>query len=139
MLILAFGLWRANKVISHVALSIFLLATVTVVPAFLLGEGAEELVEDIKGVNEDNIESHEEVAELALWMTVALGALSAFGLMADKKGWGTARFALTGALGLSLLSSSLLAYAAQEGGKIRHPEAFAAIVGETAGKGHDDD
>lgn len=139
MLILGFGLWRGNRVVSNVALSVFLLAFAGAVPAFLLGEGAEEIVEDVQGVNEDIIESHEEAAEVALWMTVALGALSAFGLVADRRGLATARLPLTAALGLSLLTSASLGYAAQQGGMIRHPEAFAAGSGEKAGGEHDHD
>lgn len=125
------ALWRSNVTLRTTAFSIFLIAGLVAVPAYLLGEGAEEQVEDIAGVSEDNIESHEEAAETALWLTVTLSVFSALGLLA-----GSRKPALVVPLSmlvvvLGAVTSASLAYTAQQGGRIRHPEAFDQISTQT--------
>ena len=122
--ILAIGLARRNAAVSSTALSILVLAAAVAVPAFLLGEGAEEIVERLPGVSEHLIEEHEEAADVALWLTVAAGLLSLASLVARrlKPSW-YQRSALL-ALPVSIIAAALLSYAAFQGGKIRHPEAY---------------
>jgi len=129
--ILAVGLARRNGAVSNTALSILLLAAVVAVPAFLLGEGAEEIVEHLPGVSESTIEAHEEAADVAFWVTVASGLLSLTSLVACQLRLAWARRATILALPVSVAAASLLSYAAFQGGKIRHPEAYSPTSGGT--------
>ena len=127
--ILAVGLARRNSAVSSTALSILLLAALVAVPAFLLGEGAEEIVEHLPGVSESTIEAHEEAADVAFWVTVASGLLSLTSLVACQLRLAWERRATVLALSVSVAAASLLSYAAFQGGKIRHPEAYASTPG----------
>ncbi len=48
--------------VKRAALGIFVLAALLAIPAFLTGEGAEEIVEKLPGVNETLMETHEDVS-----------------------------------------------------------------------------
>jgi len=123
-LILLVGTLRKNVAVSRVGLSVMVLATLIAVPAFLLGEDAEEIVEHLPGISEDTIEAHEEAADIAFWFTVATGLTSLVSLYALKVSAAWRTLVINAALTLSLVASCALAYAANQGGKIRHPEAF---------------
>jgi len=115
---------RRSGSLSQVALSLLVVATVAAVPAFLLGEGAEEIVENQPGVSESVIEEHEEAADVAFWCTVVTGVVSVVALFGLRRqaSWQPAIAKLS--LALALAASCTLGFAAQQGGKIRHPEAF---------------
>ena len=115
--------WKSREY-CKIALSIFMAAAIFGTIAFLLGEGAEEIIEDYPGIVESLIESHEESAVVSLWLTIATGVLSCGILLALQYGKKVPNIIMTIILILSALSSVSLAYTAQEGGKIRHPEAY---------------
>lgn len=123
-LLLGVGLWRRSVEVRTTAYGFFVGAAVLLLPAYLLGESAEELVEHVPGVVESAIDPHEDAAEVGLWFSMALGVAS-LGVLA-----GTVRAPLNAAkfhpvvLTLALITSAVLGYSAQLGGKIRHPEAF---------------
>lgn len=123
---LAVAMWQRSRTIVHVALSLFIAATVFGVPAFLVGEGAEEIVEHLPGVSEDTIEEHEEAADLSLWLCVALGSTSVIILLMRERAPLAQRAILRGLLIGGVVSSGSLSYTAYQGGKIRHPEAYDA-------------
>lgn len=120
-----------------------LLGAVAVVPTYLSGEGAEEIVEDKPGVSEALIERHEEAAEGATGVMVTAGIGAALALAARqlrRKQIARGLFAVT--LAASLLASVLLLQVAHLGGQIRHDEIRPRSVDSAArpGKGsHDDD
>jgi hypothetical protein len=135
-IILAIGLWRTNRSLSNTALSICIAATLFAIPAFLLGEGAEEVIEHLPGVSEDLIEQHEEIADIAFWLTVAggLGSILSIGLrLAGSTLYNTA---VKIVLCILVVASGALTYAAYEGGKIRHPEAHSTA--STSSQAHED-
>lgn len=118
------GMRIRNRSVEGVALSMLVLAALVALPAFLVGEGAEELVEHLSGISEHVIEEHEEAAVVAFWLTNLLGVLSAvtlFGLwrVAGWIRWMKALVAIA-----AVIAGTSLFYAAYEGGKIRHPEAY---------------
>ncbi len=117
--------WKSREY-CKTALSIFIAATIFGTIAFLFGEGAEEIIEDYPGIVESLIESHEESAVVSLWLTVTTGIFSLGILLALNYGKKIPNIILLIILILSGLSTMNLAYTAQEGGKIRHPEAYTA-------------
>ena len=137
--ILLFALLRKQEVVSRVALSILVFATLLAVPAFLLGEGAEEIAKNLPGVTEQMIEEHEEAADVAFWLTVATGLLSLTTLSQVLRGSAWHSRTMSACALLACVASGALGYAAHEGGKIRHPEAYAVAAGsETQGASDND-
>lgn len=132
ILLLVIALWRKQPIIANTALSLCIVASIVCVPAFLLGEGAEELVEDQPGVVENTIEEHEESADLSLWLTVALGSVALFSLATKRPLPALQPVTLKTLVVLGAVASASLSYTAFEGGKIRHPEAYggASLAGE---------
>lgn len=122
-----------NNSISVTGLYLFLFSAIVAVVAYLLGEGAEENVEHALGVVKSAIEVHEEAAEVSLWFCVTLGLLSLAMLAALKFKPQKARLLIIPLVLISVLCSATLAYTAQQGGRIRHPEAFVASI-ESADK-----
>lgn len=122
--ILAIALWRKQSAIANTALAIFVAATVFVVPAFLLGENAEEIVEDLPGISEHLIEEHEEAADIAFWLTLFVGGTSLLTFAIRNKAPQLHQTSLKALILAGAVTSGTLAYTASEGGKIRHPEAY---------------
>ncbi len=124
------GMRLRNRSVEGVALSILVLAALVALPAFLLGEGAEELVEHLSGISEDVIEEHEEGATVAFWLISVVGALSlaALGGLWRTTAW--ARLMIRLVVVTAVFATASLFYAAYQGGKIRHPEAYSAQLSE---------
>lgn len=110
--------------VARVALGILITASCMAIPAFLLGEGAEEIVEHLPGISESLIEKHEEFAELGLWSTIFAGLASLCTWVAISRGAWLERALLMTTFLVSSIASLVLAYTAHLGGAIRHPEAF---------------
>lgn len=134
-ILLAFALLRKSDQFLKFGSTLFVASALFATAAFLTGDSSEEVVEDLPGVSEAQLESHEESADAALALSLALGALGLAGLAASRIPVAARAYLQIGMLLASLLTSGALAYAAQEGGKIRHPEAFSAVVGSD--KGHE--
>jgi hypothetical protein len=115
---------RTSLSVARVALGILISASIIAIPAFLLGEGAEEIVEHLPGISESLIENHEEAAEIGLWATIAAGLTSLCAWVAISRGALLERALLIATFFISSLASVALAYTAHLGGSIRHPEAF---------------
>lgn len=127
-LVLLVGTILKNEVVKKTALAVLVFAAITVAPAYLSGEGAEELVEDKPGVSEALIHDHEESAELSLVFTALSGGVAALALFLGRKRNGElAKKTAVGALGLSGVTFALLANTAHLGGMIRHEEIRPAV------------
>jgi uncharacterized membrane protein len=138
-LVLLVGTVLKNEVVKKTGLAILVFAAITVAPAYLSGEEAEELVEDKPGVSEALIHDHEESAELSLVFTALSGGVAALALFLGRKRNGElAKKTTVGALGLSAVTVVLLANTAHLGGMIRHDEirpAGGAIPATGSGEG----
>jgi len=111
-------------VITTTALSIFIVATLVCIPAYLLGEEAEELVEHQPGVSERTIEEHEEAADVSLWFTIAAGSGALLALALQRPAPALQSAVLKALVAVGALASGTLSYTAYEGGRIKHPEAY---------------
>lgn len=118
------GIFLKNETIKRTAYFLFIFAAITVVFTFLSGEGAEEIIEKIKGIDENLIESHEEKAKFSLWSTLITGIISLFGLFLSYKS-----SKLSGVFSFVVLLVSFISIffswkAGLTGGKIRHTDAI---------------
>lgn len=126
--LLVLGLWRRSPSLIATGLSLSFAATLFTIPAFLLGEGAEDVVEHLLGVSEHLIEEHEEAADIALALSLATGMMSAVSLGLRLANARLQQIAVKVSLPLLVAASLALAYTAFKGGKIRHPEAHSSAA-----------
>jgi uncharacterized membrane protein len=118
--------------VARAGLVVALLTAAVAVVVYLTGEPAEELVENLPGISEPVMETHEEIALVATLVVGAFALVALYGLVAFRHGV-TMRFTKL-LLVLSLLPLAGMAYTAYLGGQIRHSEIRPAAVG-TSGTG----
>ncbi len=119
MIILLVGLNLSERVLIRTAMIGFLFSALVCIPVFLTGEPSEEVVEEIPGISRSTIKSHEEAAEVSIWIIGMLGLVSLVSLFAAER---FQRFLATVLVVLGVFAVGALAYTALEGGKIRHSE-----------------
>ncbi len=122
ILLLIIALFMKSNKLINISLIFVILVALWAIPAYLTGESAEEIVEGLPGISEQLIEAHEESAELAFIFVEVVGALAIITLLARRfyKKLGNALTILT-LLGL-VVGGGLIAWTANMGGKINHPE-----------------
>lgn len=141
---LAHGLWTKNAPTQRFSLLVLFGLAAMVLPVYLTGEPAEEVVEHLPGVAESFIEAHEDAAKFSLILTLATGAL-AFVALWFQKNESRRRLLNLGVMGIATLALLSLAYTANLGGKIRHTELRSDGAAQADGtpaierKGGDDD
>ncbi|OJJ14836.1 hypothetical protein BKI52_40475 [marine bacterium AO1-C] len=121
LLVMIGGLITKSDIVKRAAFCLFILGTITAIPANVTGEGAEEIVEKL-GISHDIIHEHEEKAETFVLVMYGLGLLSVIGLWANLKQKG---FAGIVTLVVTVFSVVTLYFAQQtgnSGGEIRHTE-----------------
>lgn len=138
--LLAFALWRGQKPTQNLILGFLVVVGAVAIPVYLTGEPAEEIVEGLAGVSHDAIEVHESWGQYALIASIitAVGALLVLTLR--LVGRRLAGWMLPGVLVLSLLTTGVMAYTANLGGKINHEElrgATSAVESETSDENDD--
>jgi uncharacterized membrane protein len=121
-LVLAFAIIIKSNDTKIAAYGVLVLSTFRAGIAYLTGEGAEEVVEEIPGVVESTIETHENFALIALIGLLILGLLSDIGLIAIVNKSTYARKIAIVVLITAIISFGLVAITRYLGGKIRHTE-----------------
>jgi uncharacterized membrane protein len=122
VIILITGLISKSEAVKRMSFLVFFLGALTTVAAMTSGEGAEHIVEEIEGVSEDYIETHEELAETFALLSYLLGAVSVVALWASFK---NKAFANIIALATLIFAIVVLFFGRQtgtSGGEIRHTE-----------------
>lgn len=142
MLTLAAGFLLKNSTVKRTALGLFTFAALCAVPAYLTGEGAEEVVENLPGVSDALMERHEELANIFLGVTGALGLLALFTFFVDYKGKKSAGALYTLTFIVSLGAMVFAQQVGTSGGEIRHTEirnGATAVVSPGGGESAEDD
>jgi uncharacterized membrane protein len=127
LLLLVVAVLRRNETLLRAAWVTLVIVALAAIPVYLSGGGAEELVEGEPGISHAAIEAHEEAALVALLAVEALGLLA----LAALVGW--RRRAAPAWLGtlcllLALVATGLMAWTAERGGRINHPEAHRGMA-----------
>lgn len=139
LLILATGFFLKNNTVKRTALGLFILSAILAIPAYLTGEGAEEVVENLPGASDSLMEAHEEMANIFLWMVGALGLISLATFYTDLKSKKIAPMLYTltfvAAIGTMILAQRV----GSSGGEIRHTEIRSGATAAGAGADADDD
>lgn len=113
-----------NKTLLNTGLIIFIISALLTIPAFLTGEGAEEVLENVAGLNaEQAVELHEEASETAMIAMQVLGALSLISLILMWMGKrNTVKILNPLICFFGLIVFAMMARVANMGGEIRHSE-----------------
>ncbi len=120
--VLAHGLWTCSYQTKIAAYNLFILSAIGAGIAYFTGEGAEESVENLPGVVEATIKTHEEFALFALISLIILGVASIIGLLLTVRKSSLTRTTAFVILFISLVSFGLIARTGYLGGQIRHTE-----------------
>lgn len=122
VLVMIGGSISRSEIVKRTAYLIFVFGALATVPAFATGEGAEEVIENIQGVDEKYIKSHEEQAETFAILSYVLGAISLLGLWASVKQKNFSKLLSY----VTLLIGACVCFFAKQtgtsGGEIRHSE-----------------
>lgn len=107
------------------AMTCLLIAGIAAYPAVLTGQQAEHTMERSWFVTRESIHTHEEAAELAMWIMIATGIMSAYGLYSATRPAAPGRSSFPGwlqALVLlgALASAATVSLTAYDGEKIVH-------------------
>jgi predicted Na+-dependent transporter len=119
--LLGLGLAFNNSPVSRAGFLALVASALVAIPTFLTGSAAEHAVELLPGVVEERVEHHEEVAIFGLVASLAVGVIALGSLIAFRRR-PVPRALLLGLILLSLVPFGALAWTANSGGKIRHPE-----------------
>ena len=130
-LVLAYAIIIKSNDTKIAAYGVLVLSTFGAGIAYLTGEAAEEVVEEIPGVVESTIKTHENFALIALIGLIILGLLSVIGLIAIVNKSTYARKIAIVVLIAAITSFGLVAITGYLGGKIRHTELAVNISDKT--------
>ncbi len=122
LLVVIIGLVMKINAVRMTGLAVYVAMALAVVPTYLTGEGAEDRVENIAGVSENVIESHEDMAQLSLWIILATAAIACIALFTQWKAMSLAPLISTLFVVIALGASIQIGLTANEGGKIRRPD-----------------
>ena len=121
LIILIVGIAFKSEIVKRVSLAMFIFSGIFAFIAFSTGEGAEEIVEELKR-SHDLIHEHEEAAETFTWLSYILAL---FSIIAFWFNWKKHPFKDL-SMYIALLISVIVIYfsypTGQTGGEITHPE-----------------
>ncbi len=140
-LVLLAGLIMKKPQIKNTALGIFIFSALTAIAAFLTGEGAEEIVENLPGISETLIHKHEDYAELFLTMMLILGGVSLITLFLQYKKLPFSKYGFVLILLFSMVTMGIAKYVGTSGGEITHIEirSDANVIQLDGNQDHNDD
>ena len=118
-----------SEPVKRTALGLFLFAALAAIPTFLSGEGAEEVAENVPGVQEGLIRDHEQMASIFIWLISGLGLLSLATLTVSLKDNPLSKSLYAITFVVSLVAVGVATQVGATGGKIRHTE-----ISETTAK-----
>jgi hypothetical protein len=120
--LLAFGLGKRGDELQKAAFGTFVIVALAAVATYLTGEPAEDFIKGLPGVSRPLISRHDDAAGIALGGAIALGVLALGGLIWFRGGRPIRSWFSTLALAAAVLVTGLMAWTANLGGQIRHPE-----------------
>ena len=134
MLVVAYFI--KNETLTKTSYVLIIFAGLAALPVYFTGEGTEEVVEKLPGVSESNIESHEEVAKLAM-ISISMAGVAALAALLVYKRKAIANVFKLAVLLLAIASGVLMIQTAHQGGSIRHTEMNGNLPAQTLEQGGD--
>jgi uncharacterized membrane protein len=122
LIVIITGIIFKSEAIKRTSFLIFIIGALSAIAAMNTGEGAEEIVEEISGISENYIETHEESAETFAVLAYILGALSLLSLWASIKKKSFSSILTISTLVFAFVVLFFGKEAGTTGGEIRHTE-----------------
>jgi membrane protein YqaA with SNARE-associated domain len=138
-LVLILALFLQKKDVKLTALGILIFSALGSIVAFYSGEGAEEVVENMAGVSETLMHTHEELAETFFAITLFMGGLALLSFLAEWKNLAWAKYLLILTVVVSLADSIFAKFVGTSGGEIRHSEIRSGVKMVQLDQDSDDD
>lgn len=120
--LLAYAIVRRSDLLKRAALDVFVAVALVALPVYFTGEPAEEVVEDTAGISQGTIDAHEDSALISLLGVEMLGVVALAGLILSRRGRAVSPTITEVALVTSVATAITMAWTANLGGRIRHPE-----------------
>lgn len=126
--LLGWGLARRNQTLMKASLVCLVAVALFTIPAFLTGEPAEKIAKPLPGTSNIHLEQHEDAAKAALVVTLVAGGTALLSLLLFRTK-AIAAWCGASVLLLTLVAAGLMAWTANLGGKVRHPEIRDSTMG----------
>jgi len=120
LLIMIGGIILKSELTKRIAYMLFIFGSLAAIVAFLSGDGAEDIVEKMQGIDKKLIHAHEEIAEIFSVLSYLLGAFSLVGLWANWKQKSISKVISYITITLSLLAIFYAVRTGITGGQVRH-------------------
>jgi uncharacterized membrane protein len=138
LLVLLAGYIAKSPAVKRTSYMLFVIGSISTLMAMNSGEGAEEIVEHINGIEEDYIEKHEESAETFAILSYLLGLLSLIAFWACYRLKSFASFLSYAVLVFALVVIYFGRETGTTGGEIRHTEIRADFKEIKGGDTHEE-
>ncbi len=122
ILVLITGLVLKKTEVKLTALGVFIFSAIASIFAFYTGEGAEEVVENMVGISETLIHTHEEYADAFFALTLILGGISLVTFITEARKVNLSKYLIILCLFVASADGILAIYVGVSGGEIRHTE-----------------
>ena len=123
---------RKNDHLTKVSLEVFFIIGLATLPVFLSGVAAQAALKDSPGVSAEAIATHENAALLAFILIEITAAVAWLGLWQIRRLARPTRTNLATLMVLSVVTLAVMAWAANLGGDIRHPEILTGLYSTPA-------
>lgn len=121
--VLLIGLIKKSDDVKKVSVLILILTAIVTIPVYLSGEDAEEMVEgNYEDVDEEYIHAHEDFALYSFIAMDIAGAIALVSMFLFKKPKTLPNSYSYFFLAVLIIVNGMMAYTANLGGKIHHPE-----------------
>ena len=122
VLLLLLGWLRRSEELQRVAFGFLAVVSLTALPVYFTGEPAEQSVKGLPAVSDRHLEQHRELSQIALAVTLAVGAGAVTALWRSRAGRKVSPGLTLTLLVAGALAFILMAWTANLGGLIRHSE-----------------
>jgi uncharacterized membrane protein len=123
LLMLLIALAKGDRDLKRISLFVFMISAMAAVPTYLTGRTASTfLMKLMPGMSMDAGDQHAEVAVIALAVGCVLGIVALAGLLVYRQANRTPTWFTGLVLVLALLTTAVMTWTANLGGKIRHVE-----------------
>ncbi len=137
LIVLICSLIFKSDAVKKTAYLLFIIAALSAAVSMATGEGAEEIVEHIPGIEHSMIHEHEEAAERFTVLMYVLGVVSILGLWAESKKVAWSKWVTYLVFVLSVAGIYLARITGTSGGEIRHTEIRAGYTPQAEAEDHD--
>ncbi len=123
LLFVLYAMIRKSEELKKTSLGFLVLAALMSVPVYFTGDQAGDIVKRLPDVSKSLVDQHEEAASVALTGAIILGIVAVGGLFFLRRSPAIPRWFMILTLVLTIAVNGLIAFTANLGGQIRHPEA----------------